>query len=178
VGSRENLPLNYANWYESYAFCIWDGGFLPSEAEWEYAAAGGSQQREYPWGSTAPGTDNQYAIYEDLQMVCFYPNRMACMGVDNIAPVGTATLGLGRWGQLDLVGEVAEWTVDSYSGGPYSNPCVDCTVNPPVSGNSLQNARRERGGVQGIPSLHPPLRGAAAQYWRDGFIGLRCARSP
>jgi formylglycine-generating enzyme required for sulfatase activity len=38
---NENLPINTANWFESYAFCIWDGGFLPSEAEWEYAAPGG-----------------------------------------------------------------------------------------------------------------------------------------
>jgi formylglycine-generating enzyme required for sulfatase activity len=45
---------------EAYAFCIWDGGFLPSEAEWECAAAGGPDQREYPWGSTDPGTANLY----------------------------------------------------------------------------------------------------------------------
>ena len=48
--------MNCVNWFEAYAFCIWDGGFLPSDTEWEYAAAGGSLQREYPWGSTAPGT--------------------------------------------------------------------------------------------------------------------------
>jgi Sulfatase-modifying factor enzyme 1 len=40
-GVQENFPINCVNWYEAYAFCIWDGGFLPSEAEWEYAAAGG-----------------------------------------------------------------------------------------------------------------------------------------
>jgi hypothetical protein len=34
------------------------GGFLPSEAEWEFAAAGGSKQLEYPWGSADPGTSN------------------------------------------------------------------------------------------------------------------------
>ncbi len=45
VGSYENLPINCANWWESYAFCIWDGGFLPSEAEWEYVAAGGGGAR-------------------------------------------------------------------------------------------------------------------------------------
>src|SRR5690606_18938047 len=51
---NENRPINYVNWYESYAFCIWDGGFLPSEAEWNYAAAGGSLQRNYPWGAATP----------------------------------------------------------------------------------------------------------------------------
>jgi sulfatase modifying factor 1 len=33
TGGHENLPTNCVNWYEAYAFCIWDGGFLPSEAE-------------------------------------------------------------------------------------------------------------------------------------------------
>ena len=74
AGSQENLPINCENWYEAYAFCIWDGGFLPSEAEWEYAAAGGSEQLEYPWGSAAPGTacpgtGCEYAIYD-----CDYPS--------------------------------------------------------------------------------------------------------
>ena len=59
-GSLDNLPINCVNWWESYAFCIWDGGFLPSEAEWEYAGGGRWRQqrpeREYPWGTTAPGT--------------------------------------------------------------------------------------------------------------------------
>jgi formylglycine-generating enzyme required for sulfatase activity len=50
VGGNENLPINGVNWWESYAFCIWDGGFLPSEAEWESAAAGGDQQRKISMG--------------------------------------------------------------------------------------------------------------------------------
>ncbi|MGH7297911.1 MAG: formylglycine-generating enzyme family protein, partial [Polyangiaceae bacterium] len=58
AGSNENKPINCVTWEESYAFCIWDGGFLPSESEWEYAAAGGSEQREYPWGMAAPGMTN------------------------------------------------------------------------------------------------------------------------
>jgi formylglycine-generating enzyme required for sulfatase activity len=126
IANNENLPINCVNWYEAYAFCIWDGGFLPSEAEWEYAAAGGSEQREYPWGSAAPGTANQYAIYD-----CDYgsdaggcPNP-GVGSIANIAPVGTATLGAGLWGQLDLIGDLMVWTLDGRA--PYVDPCSDCS---------------------------------------------------
>ncbi|HEY5243982.1 MAG TPA: SUMF1/EgtB/PvdO family nonheme iron enzyme, partial [Polyangiaceae bacterium] len=93
-GGQESLPLNCVNWYEAYAFCIWDGGFLPSSAEWEYAAAGGSQQREYPWGATDPGVASQFAIFG-----CEYPDgggtedaTGTCNSTSNIAPVGSAPM--------------------------------------------------------------------------------------
>ena len=111
AGSNENRPINCVSWLEAYAFCIWDGGFLPSEAEWEYAAAGGNQQRTYPWGSADPGTESQYAIYG-----CYYPSGppgFMCSGALRTSlPVGTAAAGAGRFGQLDLAGEMCQWTLD------------------------------------------------------------------
>ena len=112
AGSQENLPINCVNWYEAYAFCIWDGGFLPSEAEWEYAAAGGSEQREYPWGSADPGTSERSTRFTAATT---RTGRGAATDVANIAPVGTATLGAGLWGQLDMAGEVWEWNLDWYA---------------------------------------------------------------
>jgi formylglycine-generating enzyme len=165
AGSQDNLPINCVNWWEAYAFCIWDGGFLPSEAEWELAAAGGSQQRAYPWGSTDPGTANQYAIYN-----CNYPNPggQSCTP----APVGTPTLGAGVWGQLDLGGEVYEWNLDWY--GTYLDPCTDC------ANLTAATFRVNRGGDWAdIASwLLATTRLRDYPQLRNQFYGFRCARSP
>jgi formylglycine-generating enzyme required for sulfatase activity len=158
AGSNEKLPINCVNWWESYAFCIWDGGFLPSEAEWEYVAAGGSDQREYPWGATAPGTTNQYAIYGGNAS-------------NGIAPVGTATLGAGKWGQLDLAGELWEWTLDWNA--PYV-PCTDC------ANFTTASYRVIRGGGFGTAASEvlPPFRYRDSPSFRGGGYGFRCARTP
>jgi formylglycine-generating enzyme required for sulfatase activity len=167
-GSNENLPIDCVNWWESYAFCIWDGGFLPSEAEWEYAAAGGSQQREYPWGSTDPGMGSQYAIYG-----CFFDATGSCTSTMNIAPVGTTTLGAGLWGQLDLAGEFWEWNLDWAA--PYVDPCVDC------ANVTVASFRGLRGGDFTIdPSeMYSSFRSNVAYpKARSNYNGLRCARAP
>jgi formylglycine-generating enzyme required for sulfatase activity len=175
AGAQENLPINCVNWWESYAFCIWDGGFLPSEAEWEYAAAAGRQQREYPWGSTAPGTacpgmGCDYAIYD-----CDYPNGSgACLGVTNIAPVGYASSGSGLWGQIDLAGEVFEWNLDWYAG--YVDPCIDCAYLP-TTPPSYRVFRGTGFSYLGA-SLLPTSRNAYAATPREFDGGFRCARTP
>jgi sulfatase modifying factor 1 len=168
-GTQETQPINCVNWWESYAFCIWDGAFLPSEAEWEYAAAGGSLQREYPWGSTTPGTGNQYAIYG-----CYYNGTGpgSCTGLTNIAPVGAPTLGAGLWGQLDLAGDLWNWNLDWYDGTYYpGTDSADLTVSSSrvFRGSNFNDA---------ASGLLPPNRGNYSPTHRDRYLGLRCARAP
>jgi formylglycine-generating enzyme required for sulfatase activity len=170
--NQENLPINCVNWYESYAFCIWDGGFLPSEAEWEYAAAGGQLQREYPWGSTPPGTTNQYAIYD-----FYYPSGSGTgRGVANIAPVGAAPLGAGYWGQLDLGGELFEWNLDWFA--PYTDTSTDCSYLSIFE--TTVDYRICRGGQFNLPAITMvvPYRNALPPPSRSAGVGFRCARTP
>jgi formylglycine-generating enzyme required for sulfatase activity len=173
AGTQENLPINAVSWYAAYAFCIWDGGFLPSEAEWEYAAAGGSQQREYPWGTMDPGSGNQYAIFG-----CNYPNgtAMCAMTAADLAPVGTATLGAGLWGQLDLVGEVAEWCMDwTNADDTYVDPCTDCaylTAPNPYSHRVIRGGGFDVGAASLVP------RDDADPTNNNVYEGVRCARAP
>jgi formylglycine-generating enzyme len=195
AGSEDGLPINCINWYEAYAFCIWDGGFLPSNAKWEYAAAGGSQQREYPWGPTDPGKGNQYAIYD-----CDYPDGSGvCTGLGNIAPVGTASMGAGLWGQLDLAGNVDQWTLDWY-GTAYVGSATDSAVlttslpegvpegdggTVSCSSGAAVAGRVIRGGdifsnytVDLGPGTFPNRSDCDTPTDRSGTIGLRCARTP
>ena len=169
AGSQENLPINCVNWYEAYAFCIWDGGFLPSEAEWEYAAAGGSQQREYPWGSTAPGTANQYAIYG-----CYYPS-----GSGDAAPAWRTSRRWERRRWAGASGASSIWRATSGSGTSTgtrrTRPCTDCAnLTPGVS-------RTFRGGYfsDDTSYLSPSARREFnPPSSRANNIGFRCARTP
>lgn len=167
-GPNETRPVNCINWYEAYAFCVWDGGFLPSESEWEYAAAGGDEQRKYPWGATKPDPSSRYLI----SGCNFPPGASACSSVTNLAPVGTATLGAGRWSHLDLAGELSEWILDWYA--PYGDPCIDCASLVDFS------YRVVRGGSFGtdVDNIFPSARNGDVPPSRNSFYGVRCARSP
>ena len=166
AGSNENLPINYVNWYESAAFCIWDGGFLASEAEWEYAAAGGAEERTYPWGETTPTCDHANFSYND---------SLCEAGAPHSAPVGKRSpTGDGLRGQSDLSGNVWEWVLD-WDENPYSSTCNNCATTTVASYRVL------RGGSWGDDNGGLTAAGRFVYYpptTRNEYLGLRCARTP
>jgi formylglycine-generating enzyme required for sulfatase activity len=92
-----NRPVTGVSWYEASAYCAWDGVRLPSEAEWELAAAG-LEDRGYPWGPQVP--DEQRANFD--------------MKVGHPTPVGLYPAGATPEGVADMAGNVWEWVEDWY----------------------------------------------------------------
>jgi formylglycine-generating enzyme required for sulfatase activity len=160
----DRRPITCLTYYAAFAFCAWDGGRLPTRAEWSYAAAGGSEQRAYPW--SAPGTpgviDSMHANY-----------GRACAGCSarDLLEVGSLPLGNGRWGHADLAGNVWEWNLDGE--GPPSPSCHDCALLA-GAGNYI---------IAGGSVIDPAITTSVANDFNgwDGtqpwfLLGARCAR--
>ncbi|HXK19552.1 MAG TPA: SUMF1/EgtB/PvdO family nonheme iron enzyme, partial [Polyangiaceae bacterium] len=155
---------------EAYAFCIWDEGFLPSEAEWNDVATGGDQQRAYPWSlvPTSLDIDCQHANYAPEGEYCKSPPLGTVALVGAVSPKGDS-----RWGHADMGGNVYEWTLDWYA-DTYKTPCTDCTYMDSTTVHSM------RGGGFGneAAQLLSSARGGNLAAARSTSLGVRCARVP
>ncbi len=171
VGASEARPISCITWYQALAFCIAEGRRLPTEAEWEFAAAGGSEERVYPWGNDPPTVDR--AVYG-----CKFDGQDGCSN-DDLPVVGSVPGGAGRWGHLDLAGSVWEWILDVYA--PYSDAICDNCANLNVT---PEEGRVFRGGDFRFDDLaqQTDLRAASRlgfdAKFPDQTRGFRCARTP
>lgn len=152
--STDRHPIVNVDWHDADAYCKWAGGRLPTEAEWEKAARG--------------GTNTTYSFADDKSKLGEYAwysgnsNRQA-------HPVGQKKA--NQYGLYDMHGNVWEWVSDWYYEDYYRNS-PEKNPQGPDSG-SLR-------GLRGGAWLHGNLR-AAARYWNfpdydptDHYNGFRC----
>jgi iron(II)-dependent oxidoreductase len=103
-------PVLHVNWHEADAYCRWAGRRLPTEAEWEMAASGGSdRKRRFPWGDEQPT-----AAHANLDS-----SNLGTVDVSDL-PAGDSVFGCRQ-----MIGNVWEWTASDFTpypgfvAGPY-----------------------------------------------------------
>jgi formylglycine-generating enzyme required for sulfatase activity len=129
-GERANWPAWGIYIAGARAYCAFRGGRVPTMAEWFWAASGGDEARTYPWGKAKP-TSKHLNIFDEQAVrdqCCWEPpeneSTKSCaepeclreyrplLQIDDghkfLAPVGSYPAGAGRWGHLDLLGNVAD----------------------------------------------------------------------
>jgi formylglycine-generating enzyme required for sulfatase activity len=158
VKGRENHPINGVDWFQASAFCRWrSSAALPTEAQWEYAARGGDE-RPYPWGFDAPGSQLCWSGGGSFRT--------------STCPVRSFPAGASPAGLFDMAGNVWEWTADWM--GDYTSGGSAAALNP--TGPSTGAERVFRGG-QWFSSVSSAVRttsrGSADPSFRD-FAGFRC----
>ena len=157
----EKRPVIGLTWKRCVNYCAWRGKRLPTEAEWERAAAG-LTQRLYPWGSGP--LDLQHANFNKC---CFI------RGGDVLEEVGHYSLGKTPEGVYDMAGNIAEWVHDWYDKNYYQHSEYR---NP--RGPAKGKHHTIRGGAWN--SLAHYMKSADRYGYNDGKdfygIGCRCAR--
>ena len=121
----KNHPVIYVTWFGANEFCRYYKGFLPSEAQWEYAARGGSKSNNYKYaGSNNPDEVAWHSGNTDNK-------------TDSVKTRKPNELGL-----YDMSGNVWEWCQDWYDEKYYENNKI---ITNPIN-NSKANRRILRGG--------------------------------
>ena len=163
LSDRDDQPVTGVDWNQANALCGDQGGRLPTEAEWEYAARG-RDGRKYPWGDDPP--NRKRAVFEI---------KDAKDNPQEPAAVTSHPEGKGPFGTHHQAGNVWEWVADCYSDYPQSESVL---VNP-----LIERANCERRVLHGGSFVDEPrfLRSAdRVRYVPETqfrFIGFRCVSS-
>lgn len=110
IEDRLDHPVVHISWNDAVAFCDWAGVRLPTEAEWEYAARGGLEQKTYPWGDMLkPDRTHRCNIWQGK----FPVKNNASDGYIGTAPVDAYEP--NGYGLYNVSGNVWEWCADWFT---------------------------------------------------------------
>jgi formylglycine-generating enzyme required for sulfatase activity len=143
------MPIVNVTWDDAQAYCGWMGGRLPTEAEWEYAARGGSTE----------------ARYGPIDEIAWYISNSGGQTHD------VTQKRRNGFGLYDMLGNVWEWANDWYDDKYYqSSPSQD----PPGPTNGQLRVLRGGSWYDSPGSVRVSDRGRGGPASRDGYGGFRC----
>lgn len=171
IDDRGEHPAVHVSHHDALAYCGWADKRLPTEAEWEYAARGGLEQKRYPWGDElTPGGEHRCNIWQGT-----FPSRNDCDdGYYGTAPVGSFQP--NGYGLQNMAGNAWEWCADWFSRDQKVSASHEDPAGPP-----LGTHRVIRGGSYLCHESYcfryrVAARSANTADSSTGNMGFRCAR--
>ena len=173
-----DLPVESVTWQEANKYCKKTGKRLPTEAEWEFAARGGTTT-EYYWGEKFDSSKGNFC---DTNCDMNVRVADASDGYKYTAPVGKFPP--NPLGIYDMSGNVAEWVADwmdteqnYYIVSPKDNPLGPTRKNAPdFDGGANEKVLRGGSWGGGIETLRSAWRKAFFRGYRFENLGFRCAK--
>ncbi len=172
IDDRQDHPVVQVAYSDAAAYARWAGRRLPSEAEWEYAARGGSTAT-YPWGDDA--TPGGQLMANTWQGHFPYQNDGA-LGWAGTSPVGTFPP--NGYGLVDMIGNVWEWTTTEFTGHHRLDQSIESCCAPVATADPTINQALKGGSHLCAPEYchryRPAARSPQSQDSATTHIGFRC----
>ena len=171
VGKDEH-PVVQVSYPDAVAYAGWAGRRLPTEAEWEFAARGGSDTT-YGWGDEP---DPEGRLMANTWQGRFPYRNDGALGWSGTSPVGSFPP--NGYGLVDMIGNVWEWTTTRFTGHHRVDGPVETCCGPEGPDPSVSQALKGGSHLCAPDYCHryrPAARSPQSQDSATTHIGFRCA---